>query len=470
MAEAVAVKKDWWSAFISYFTPRMLIILIMGFASGLPLLLTLSTLSYWLSKVGVDKTTIGLFALVGTPYTFKFLWSPIMDQVPLPVLTRMLGRRRSWLLLTQVLLAVAILFMGQTDPVVDPWMTALAALIVAFLSASQDIVIDAYRVESLETWQQGAGAGAIQLGYRIGMWAAGAGALALSAYLDWASVYAVMAALVLVGVVTILVNPEPAIGHVPPPTELERRGLEFLRRRSHWPQAAAKAALRLYTAVVCPFLDFMRHRGWLAILLFVLLFKFGEALLGVMAFPFYYRTGFTEQEIALVSKTFGVGVTLVGGLIGGLLVGKMGIVKTLVIGGVLQMLSNLMFALQAIAGHDVPMLMVTITVENLSGGIASASFVAYLSSLCNVAYTATQYALLSALGTASLNVLAAAGGWVAEQMDWVSFFIVTTFAAAPGLVVLLWMIRAFPPREPAVQASKAGQTQLGRLGARRARP
>jgi PAT family beta-lactamase induction signal transducer AmpG len=465
-----ATARRWLEAAAVYREPRILAILFLGFSSGLPRLLTLSTLAWWLSTQGVDLTTIGLLALVGLPYSVKFLWAPAADHVPIPLLSRWLGRRRAWALLTQAALIVSILGLGSTDPAHEVTLTAAWALAVAFCSASQDIVIDAYRVESLETWQQGAGAGAIQLGYRIGMWAAGAGALALSAYLDWASVYAVMAALVLVGVVTILVNPEPAIGHVPPPTELERRGLEFLRRRSHWPQAAAKAALRLYTAVVCPFLDFMRHRGWLAILLFVLLFKFGEALLGVMAFPFYYRTGFTEQEIALVSKTFGVGVTLVGGLIGGLLVGKMGIVKTLVIGGVLQMLSNLMFALQAIAGHDVPMLMVTITVENLSGGIASASFVAYLSSLCNVAYTATQYALLSALGTASLNVLAAAGGWVAEQMDWVSFFIVTTFAAAPGLVVLLWMIRAFPPREPAVQASKAGQTQLGRLGARRARP
>jgi PAT family beta-lactamase induction signal transducer AmpG len=462
--------RRWLEAAAVYREPRILAIFFLGFSSGLPRLLTLSTLAWWLSTRGVDLTTIGLFALVGLPYSIKFLWAPAADHVPIPLMTRWFGRRRAWALVTQAALMVAILGLGSTDPAHQVMATAAWALAVAFCSASQDIVIDAYRVEALETREQGAGAAAIQLGYRIGMWAAGAGALALSAYLDWSAVYAIMAALVLVGVVTVLVNPEPAIGHIAPPTELERRGLEFLRRRSHWPQAAAKAALRLYTAVVCPFLDFMRHRGWLAILLFVLLFKFGEALLGVMAFPFYYQTGFTEQEIALVSKTFGVIVTLVGGLIGGLLVGRMGIVKTLVIGGVMQMLSNLMFALQAVVGHDVPTLMLTITVENLSGGIASASFVAYLSSLCNVAYTATQYALLSALGTASLNLLAAAGGWVAEQMDWVSFFVVTTFAAAPGLVVLLWMIRAFPPQEAAVPAGEAGQTRLGRLPAGRARP
>ena len=181
MAEqAVVVKKDWWSAFAAYLTPRMLIILVMGFASGLPLLLTLSTLSYWLSKVGVDKTTIGLFAVVGTPYAFKILWSPIMDQVSLPVLTRLLGRRKSWLLLTQVLLAMAIYWMGQIDPRVDPWMTALAAVTIAFLSASQDIVIDAYRIEYLPQDEQGHGAAATQIGYRFGILLTGAGAIGMS--------------------------------------------------------------------------------------------------------------------------------------------------------------------------------------------------------------------------------------------------------------------------------------------------
>src|SRR5262249_20176747 len=194
MAEATAVKRGWWSAIAPYLTPRMLIILAMGFASGLPLLLTLSTLSYWLSKVGVDKTTIGLFALVGTPYTFKFLWSPIIDQVPLPILTRLLGRRRSWLLLTQGLLAIAIFAMGLTDPAVDPVRTAIAALVVAFLSASQDIVIDAYRIDLLPTEEQGQGAGATQVGYRFGLLLAGAGALALSDYFPWPVVFTALAA------------------------------------------------------------------------------------------------------------------------------------------------------------------------------------------------------------------------------------------------------------------------------------
>lgn len=456
MGLALKTRKSWTDAVTVYRDRRIATILLLGFSSGLPRLLTLSTLAWWLSTVGIDLTTIGLFALVGLPYSVKFLWAPIMDQVPVPFLTRWFGRRRGWVLVTQAAVMISIVALGATDPTDSVIVTAAWALAVTFSSASQDIVIDAYRVESLEDWEQGAGAGAIQLGYRLGMWAAGAGALALSAFLEWSTVYAIMAALILVGAVTILLSPEPAVRSAAA-TELEKRGLDFLRRRSHWPRRSAAAAARFYTAVVCPFLDFARHRGWAVILLFVLLFKFGEALLGVMAFPFYYQVGFTEGEIAVVSKTFGVIVTLLGGLMGGLLVSKIGIVKSLVIGGVTQMLSNLMFAAQAIVGHDVPFLVLTITIENLSGGIASASFVAYLSSLCNVAYTATQYALLSALGTASLNALSAVGGWVAQQMDWASFFVVTTFAAAPGLLILLWMIRTFPPREPAAEAAGAGE-------------
>lgn len=447
--DLAATAHSWREAVGVYRDRRILSILLLGFSSGLPRLLTLSTLAWWMSNVGVDLTTIGLFALVGLPYSLKFLWAPVADEVRFPVLTRALGRRRSWTLLTQAALMVAIVGLGATDPSVNAGATAAWAFAVSFASASQDIVVDAYRVESLEESQQGAGAAAIQLGYRLGMWVAGAGALALSTVLDWPAVYAVMAALVLIGVVTILMSPEPKPNSPAPPSELEQRGLDFLLRRSHWPKKIAAGAAHFYSRVVVPFLDLTRHHLWAAILLFVLLFKFGEALLGVMAFPFYNQIGFTAGEIAVVSKTFGVIVTLAGGLIGGLLVGKIGIVKTLILGGITQMLSNLMFAAQAAVGPDVSFLVLTITIENLSGGIASASFVAYLSSLCNIAYTASQYAFLSAIGTASLNVLSAAGGWVASQMDWVSFFIVTTFAAAPGLLVLFWLIRYAP--EPAAR-------------------
>src|SRR5688572_28974320 len=248
MAQAtVARKQDWWSALAAYLTPRMLIILTMGFASGLPLLLTLSTLAYWLSKVGVDKTTIGLFALVGTPYTFKFLWSPIMDQVPLPVLTRLLGRRKSWLLLTQVLLAIAIFWMGQIDPKVDPWMTALAAVTVAFLSASQDIVIDAYRIEYLPQNEQGHGAAATQIGYRFGILLAGAGAIGMSDFYSWQVIFGVLSAAMVASAVVTLVVPEPKVA-------VQHGRRDYVQ----W----------VKESVIDPFTDFMSRTGWIVILLF----------------------------------------------------------------------------------------------------------------------------------------------------------------------------------------------------------
>jgi PAT family beta-lactamase induction signal transducer AmpG len=423
MAQTVAAKKDWWSALTAYLTPRMLIILAMGFASGLPLLLTLSTLSYWLSKVGVDKTTIGLFALVGTPYTFKFLWSPVMDQVPLPILTRLLGRRRSWLLLTQALLTVAIFAMGLTDPATDPVRTAVAALVVAFLSASQDIVIDAYRIDLLPTEEQGQGAGATQVGYRFGLLLAGAGALALSDYVSWPAVFTVLAMAMAASMIVTLLAPEPK---APP-------------RPAHREYAQVMAE-----AVIDPFADFMKHKGWLLILAFTLFYKFGDALGGTMANPFYNEMGFTGTEIAAVSKVWGVWMTVVGAVMGGIAVARWGIFSALMIGGVLQALTNLAFTYVALVGHDLPALTLAITADNVAGGAAGAALVAYLSSLCNVAYTATQYALLTSVMAYGRTVLSSGSGWLADHTEWAIFWAATAFLAVPGLVLLAIMMRYFP--------------------------
>jgi PAT family beta-lactamase induction signal transducer AmpG len=423
MAEAVAVKKDWWSAFSAYLTPRMLVILAMGFASGLPLLLTLSTLSYWLTKVGVDLTTIGLFALVGAPYTFKFLWSPIMDQVPLPVLTRLLGRRRSWLVVTQILLALAIFTMGLIDPATDPWLTALAALVVAFLSASQDIVVDAYRIEFLPPDEQGPGAGATQVGYRFGLLLAGAGALALSDYFSWSFVFGVLSAAMLAAAVVTLLAPEP---NAPPPPPR--------RDYAQW----------VKEAVIDPFADFMGRKGWIVILLFVLFYKFGDALGGTMANPFYVKMGFTGTELAAVSKLWGVWMTVVGAVIGGVAVAKWGVFRALLIGGVLQAVTNLAFAYVAVVGHELPALAIAITADNIAGGAAGAALVAYLSGLCNVAFTATQYALLTSFMAQGRTSLSAGSGWLAEHTDWVTFWTSTMFLAIPGLLLLLWIMRLYP--------------------------
>ncbi|MDP6882498.1 MAG: AmpG family muropeptide MFS transporter [Rhodospirillales bacterium] len=421
--------KSWIETSKVYFDRRVLAVLFLGFSSGLPLLLVFSTLSLWLKDEGISKTVIGIFALVRTPYTFKFLWAPLIDRLPFPFLAARLGRRRAWVVATQLALMAAILGLASTSPGLDSAMTALLALVVAFASASQDIVIDAYRIEILSEEQQGAGAAMVVNGYRVGMLMAGAGAISLADVLSWHAVYSIMAAMVVVGLVTILLSPEPQEPAGGMPDGDQAGG------RWGWLQGA----------VVAPFSDFMRRDGWVFILLFIMLYKLGDAYLGVMANPFYVEMGFSKNEIAAVSKVFGLGATITGGLIGGVIVYRYGIRASLLIAGVLMAASNLVFAAQAMVGHSVPMLMVTIAAENLTGGMGTTAFVAYLSSLCHMAYTATQYALLSSFMAFARDVLSASSGWLADHVSWVTFFVVTTFAALPGLILLVWMMRRFPP-------------------------
>jgi MFS transporter, PAT family, beta-lactamase induction signal transducer AmpG len=433
---------SWLDSLRVYREPRMLAVLFMGFSSGLPLPLTFGTLSFWLAETGSTRTSIGLFALIGISYSFKFLWSPFIDRLPLPWITRSFGRRRGWALTLQGLLALAILALGFTDPRTDLGLVALCAVIVAFLSASQDIVIDAYRIELLKPEEQGAGAAATQWGYRFGMIASSAGALFLAEFGGWTIAFTAMAALMGVGMLTVLFTPEPvasaaAMAPMPGDTTAERVWAWIQR------------------AVLAPFADFMTRPGWVAILIFVVLYKFGDALAGVMANPFYVAMGFTKLEVASISKVFGVVATLAGLAVGGITVYRLGMYQALLACGVLQAVSNLMYAVQSIVGHDVAMLTVTIGIENFTGGMGSAAFVAYLSSLCNVAFTATQYALLSSLATVGRTTLSASGGWLSDQLDWISFFAVTTAAAIPGILMVLWLMRKFPLRMPIARPALA---------------
>lgn len=414
-----------------YGDTRVLRLLFLGFASGLPLLLTASTLAVRLTESGVTKTAIGIFALVGLPYAFKFLWAPAIDRLALPFFTRALGRRRGWIVLTQLCLILSLLGLGFADPARDVGMVAVWAFVVAFCSASQDVVVDAYRVEILEERLYGAGAATLVFGYRVGLLVAGAGALYLATYFGWAAAYLAMAALVAVGLVTILLAPEPG---APEPGGAAPA-----------PQGGGRALAWFQDAVLAPFQDFLTRPQWGVILLFVVLYKFGDSLAGVMANPFYLEIGFTKVEIANVSKLFGLGATLLGALAGGILVARTGILQSLLIAGVLQMVSNGMFALQALVGSDLGLLFATIGFENFAGGMGTAAFVAYLSSLCHLAYTATQYALLSSLMSFGRTLLASPGGWLADQTDWVAFFLLTTAAALPGLLLLLWIRRTAPP-------------------------
>ncbi|MBF0135396.1 MAG: AmpG family muropeptide MFS transporter [Magnetococcus sp. DMHC-1] len=430
-----------------YGHPRVMAIFFLGFSSGLPLALTFGTLSLWLMEAGVAKSTIGLFALASAPYTVKFLWAPLLDRLPMPFFTARWGQRRGWALCIQILLALAILGLGSANPAHDPRLTALLALAVAFLSASQDIVIDAYRVEILDKSQYGAGAAMIVLGYRMGMLVSGAGALYLATYFGWWVTYAVMAVCMAVGIVTILVNPEPVRTMEPESRQQENRIDSALGR--HLRQEGRWVALVrwLSVAVVAPLADFLTRRGWLAVLMFILLYKLGDALAGVMTGPFYIDLQFSKIEIANLTKIFGLIATLVGSVIGGFMVHRWGIMVSLLYCGILQMVSNLMFVWLALAGRDLTILALTIGIENLSGGMGSAALVAYLSSLCNVAYTATQYALLSSFMAFGRTILASWGGFLADKMSWGPFFFLTTVAALPGMVLLMWMLRHFP-QEP----------------------
>jgi PAT family beta-lactamase induction signal transducer AmpG len=422
------------SALSLYFQPRLLIIFVMGFASGLPLALSSATLFFWLAEAGITLAAIGLFALVGTPYNLKFFWAPFIDRIPLPVLTRILGRRRSWMLVIQLGLMVSIAILGFSQPEVTPLLTAAAALSVAFFSASQDIVIDAYRIEILDRDEQGAGAAMTQAGYRLGAIAAGAGALFLAEQLDWSLVYAVMAVLVVVGMAAAIFAPDPEKRN---PALVEAQNLKGFR-----------------SMVIDPFVEFFQRNKpstAIIILAFILLYKFGDAYAGVMAYPFYYEMGFTKSEVATVSKIFGVIATVVGVFVGGMIVTRYGIMKSLLGCGILQMLSNLMYAAQAIAGHDVQFLYFTIGIENLSGGMGSSAFVAYLSVLCNTAYTGTQFALFTSFMAFGRTILSASSGWVVQMTGWFDFFLISTIVALPGLLLLAWMMRNLPM---SVQANK----------------
>ena len=412
-----------------YGRPRLLAILGMGFASGLPLALTGSTLALWLADAHVSLKEIGLFALVGVSYNFKFLWAPLVDRLAIPGLTVWLGRRRSWALTFQIGVAASLVGLSLADPVAAPVWTAVMAVLVAFFSASQDIVIDAYRVELLRPEEQGAGAAATQFGYRLGMIASGAGALYAAEAWGWQAAYLVMAGLMLIGMATVLATPEPVVERPP------RGGLA--------------------ATVLAPFRDFARHSGWVGILIFVLIYKMADAVAGHYAGPLYLSLGFSKIEIANVSKVFGVIATIVGIALGGALVYRFGVLKTLLIGAILQMGSNAMYVVQALAGHDLRILTLTIAFEQIAGGIGSAAFVAYLSALCSRAYTATQYALLSALAAFARNFFVSAGGAVAEWLGWIWFFVASVGLPLPGLVLLAWLMFRARAQDGLMEASTA---------------
>jgi PAT family beta-lactamase induction signal transducer AmpG len=435
IATPQSAKSNWRDAAAVYLKPRVLIVLFLGFASGLPLALSGSTLLFWMAEIGVNLKTIGLFALVATPYTLKFLWAPLTDALAVPVLARLLGRRRGWLMLTQVALIAAIVFLGNIDPISAPGLMALGALIVATASATQDIVIDAFRVESLDESEQAAGMASYVAGYRVAMLVSSAGLFFIvsgfQAYgfdkgAAWSAGYMTMAALGVIGIITTLLATEPE------------------------KSAAANAAhgretplQRLATTVTGAFTDFFLREGVLVaivVMVFVILFKLTDALAGVMTGPFAVDLGFTRNEYATIIKGIGFIATIAGGFAGGFLAKAYPLPVSLWISGVLQALANLAFAWQATVGHDLAWLTFAITVENFTSSVGTVIFVAYISSLCrNPLHTATQYALLTALAAVGRTYLSAGAGYLATATGWQMFFVICALAGIPGLLVLAWL-------------------------------
>ena len=406
----------------------------LGFFSGLPLLLTSATLGTWLADVGVNKTTIGLFALVGIPYSLKFLWASFLDtNIKLRLLKKM-GRRRIWILIFQILICVNIFIMAHIDPVINTMQMAIFAITLAFFSASQDIAIDAWRIEINEEKELGLGAALYVTGYRIALLAAGAGALVMADIYSWKLSFILLSCIYPLGIILVLsIKIEDKSSNV---KVIEKSIKNIIEER-----------------VLKPFYDFIIKKNWILILVFIACFKWGDALLGVLSQPFMLEIGFSKSEIAAISKVYGLAATLIGLFVGGYFISKYGIILALWITAFLQLFSNLVFILLALKGHDLYILMLTISIENLSGGMGTAAFIAYLSSLCNVQFSAFQYALLSSFMSFSRTWLASPAGWIIDNLNWneyfnffgiyliknsswIGFFIVTAFFSIPAIILL----------------------------------
>ncbi len=439
----------WTQALRIYAHPRVLGMLSLGFSAGLPLLLILGTLSFWLREAGIDRATIGHLSWIGLAYSFKWLWSPLVDRLSLPLLTRLLGRRRSWLLLSQAIIALALVGMAFTDPVVNLAQLVFFALAVAFASATQDIALDAYRIEAVAVELQGAMAATYQAGYRIAMILASAGVLWIAAAIDasattyehlpWRFAYLVMAGSMAVGIITTLIIREPDVPYSRLVSDNERIAQQAIATWNLHPHLK-HLLVWLYGALIAPFRDFiLRHgRQALLILSLIAIYRISDVVMGVMSNPFYVDMGYSKDEVATISKVYGVIMTIAGAAIGGLLTLKIGIMRTLFLGAVLSAVTNLLFAWLAGRGHDVSGLIFTISADNLSAGIASSAFIAYLSGLTNSAYSATQYALFSSVMLLLPKFIAGFSGQFVDAYGYESFFVTTALLGLPVLV-LVWL-------------------------------
>jgi len=450
-------EKGWRQAVATYAKPKVLVLLLLGFAAGLPLLLVFSTLSAWLHDAGVSRSEIGFFGWVGITYSIKVIWAPVVDRVPFPLLTRWLGRRRGWMLAAQLGIAGGLVAMALLGPASDLTLFALLAVLVAFASATQDIALDAFRIECAPADDQGALAAAYQLGYRIALLGSGAGALFIADGFGWSAAYLAMAVAMAVGMLTVLAVREPP-----------QNNQAAASREAAWEAALAKAGIEagglkkaaawLATAVVEPFADFFRRHGWMAltILAFVGLFRIADLVMGIMANPFYLDLGFTKSQIAEVAKIYGFFMTIAGAALGGLAVARFGVLWPLLPGAIAVAVSNLFFAYLSTQGPVVGWLTVTISADNLASGFAGTALIAYLSSLTSIAYTATQYALFSSFMTLPGKFISGFSGIQVEDWGYAVFFVYTAVLGIPAVILAGYLIYAQPRFHPRETADAGG--------------
>jgi PAT family beta-lactamase induction signal transducer AmpG len=450
MSSQINLKSDtsWLTAFNIYLNRRVLAMFFLGFSAGLPFPLVFSTLSTWLRQIGISKTVIGFFAWIGITYSIKIIWAPIVDRMPLPVITKLLGPRRSWMLVAQAGIIAGLLGMAWTDPAQHITAMALFALLVAFSSATQDIVIDAYRIEAVKEEYQGAMAATYQAGWRVAAaLVAGAAALYISNYFSWTVAYIVMAAFMAVGIITVLLISEPDRTISEQTYLQEQRVVDFLESTAHIPDVLRIPVAWFIGAVICPFTEFFQRNSnsALFVLLFIGIYRISDIVLGNMTHPFYIDMGFSVIEIANIAKIFGVIMTLLGAFVGGLLVVRYGILRVLLLGAILVSITNLMFALLADNGHSITGLAIVLSSDNFSGGLASTAFIAYLSSLTNRAYTATQYALFSSIMTLGPKIISGFSGVVIDAQGYIFFF---GYAAALGLPAIFMVLYLMKQQKP----------------------
>lgn len=419
---------SWREALAVYRHPRVIGIFFLGFAAGLPLLLVFSTLSAWLSDMNVSRSTIGFFGWVGITYSVKVFWAPIVDRVPIPVLTAWLGQRRSWMLLAQGVLIIGLLLMSSINPMTQLLALAVVAVAVAFASATQDIALDAYRIEAAVPEYQGAMAASYIFGYRVALLVAGGGALYIADTWNWSGAYFTMAFLMLVGVITVLVIKEP---------QLADRAIA-VRDGSYW----VRVLDWFQEAVVAPFVDFFRRNGKFALLILCLIgfYRISDITMGIMANPFYLELGFSKTQIAQIVKVYGFAMTMLGAFLGGLMVVRYGLFRPLIAGAAMVSATNILFAQLATIGADPSWLTIVISADNISGGFSNSVLIAYLSSLTNRAYTATQYALFSSLMTLPGKFISGFSGVIVDASSYYSFFIYAAILGIPAIIlsVIAW--------------------------------